>query len=83
MGPMQSGDERGGSVAQARRRCQEKLKMEEHVPKTLYINTRRLGVVCVHSEMSRVHVVAQGDGEASARIQKTVEGRLKRSGEAL
>ena len=46
----------------------EKLVMEEHVPvpKRVYITRDILEVFWVHSEMSWVHVVAQGHGETSA-----------------
>ena len=41
--------------------------LEEHVPVPKSVHdTRTLGGVRVHSEMSRVHVVAEEDGETSA-----------------
>ena len=47
--------------------CKEKLEMEEHfpVPKRVYITREDLEMFGIHSEMSRVHVVAQGDGQTS------------------
>ena len=59
-----------GEVVMMHKDYKEKMEMEEHgpVPKR----------VRVHSEMSRVHVVAQGDGETSA-YRKTAKHGLKRS----
>ena len=44
----------------------EKLEMEEHVPVPKRVYTRKLGGVLIHSEMCRVHIATQGDGETSA-----------------
>ena len=60
--------------------CKEKLEMEEHflVSESVQNRGEDFEVFGFHSEMARVLVVAQGDGETSTR-RKTAEGGLKRS----